>query len=159
MEAKVIDVGGWSNAKWGMSKADVVEAFGAETRLDASTEVFGDPPIRTSRLGIPEVVLAGNPFRAYFFFEPIRGGLEGVLLKSIAEDQLSSFAPILDLLAAKYGTFQSNVDGDHKFDAIWRFPSTTITLTKIDMLALLGIATVSVSYDRAHRVASQVFDV
>lgn len=159
MDTKVADVDGWSCAKWGMSKAEVVQAFGSETRMDATTESFGDPPTRISHLSIPQIVIADRSFRAYFFFEPIRGGLEGVLLKSIGDDPLSSFQPMLDSLASKYGMFRSKADGDYKFDVSWHFSSATITLTKIDMLELLGVASVSVSYDRTRPMAAPVFDV
>jgi len=133
------DLDGWRDARWGMSKADVLKAFKGEVvetgpKLDKKGRILSSPFV-----GIPEFMVDNVRVKASFIFgDHGTGGLKSVQLSPVFDT--NNFAvemalcPIMrdsfynalhPLLVEKYGkpTFENHLEtvGD-----MWNFPHTTV---------------------------------
>lgn len=128
-----IDPSGWTKAKWGMTDADILQAFdGDAVRLATPEKVSG---IRIN-VAIEQIEITGVKFKALMIPAP-DGKLKNVLLsprKGEQEDP-SLFRRLQDLLVRKYGRPWLNTV-DHTTDAQWTLPTTVITLTMTSLPAM-----------------------
>jgi hypothetical protein len=121
------DPGGWTKAKWGMSEADLRAAFPEARRLDPPE------PVNKATLTIDSVKLADIEFTVYFSPDP-KGHLSRVILNprysADANDRV--FQALENALVEKYGR-ASKTEEDNVTILQWRFPQTTIELTRVKL--------------------------
>ncbi len=121
------DPAGWSKARWGMTDAQIVEAFGAEaTRLDPPEQVSGIP-VRTA---VP-VELAGVQFRALMLTDK-SGKLTAVLITPTtpAAQTDSLYQSLQELLVQKYSRPRNVSEEMGITELQWLAGSTVITLIR-----------------------------
>lgn len=128
-QGPVKDVEGWREAKWGMTKAQVLQAFPSEAKQE--------PPIKTKHGFIEGAVtitnLRANSKEMEASFDFGNGGLlDRIVLKPKgAAAMLFSewYKAMLPLLIEKYGQpTVRNEPRQRSESAVWSFPSTTIEI-------------------------------
>ena len=110
------DPGGWDKARWGMTEAQVLRAFGPEaSRSDG-------------RIMVKPFHLSGVPFQAFLTFGKA-GILDGVLLAPVdhADESPPLFDSLAQLLVQKYGRPWTTRDGALT-QIQWTLRTTVITL-------------------------------
>jgi hypothetical protein len=126
------DVQGWANTKWGMTQPQIMNAINDETRKEIRKGI-------NDSLVIPDFAIGHNRFRVVLSVdektkllrrvEPVDQvpGYEGPVVNS-APDFI--FDDLKTLLISKFGP-PTNVGATGKGNgtAVWRFKSTTITLS------------------------------
>jgi hypothetical protein len=134
------DIEGWREAKWGMTKDQVLQAFPGEAKQG--------PPIKFKRgfidgiVSIDKFVVSDLNTRALFQFNRDSGCLQRILLEpSGGTAALFSewYKRMLPLLIEKYGqpTVRSEpraLNGNVNESVVWSFPSTTIELVTYGQL-------------------------
>jgi hypothetical protein len=109
------DPAGWSKARWGMSDAQILQAF------DGQAVRAG------SRIVIPSIELAGARFRVTF--QPDKAGhLHSVVFTAIDPPTDSLAQAVEELLASKYG-HPWKTQAAHTTDTQWAVGATVIQLT------------------------------
>lgn len=129
------DPGGWSKAKWGMTKKQVLAAFGDEAkspppRLDGKR--FGSEPGVT----VPGLDIAGVTFTAELTFEEETTRLDRIVLHSLDKKPSDTLFDSLErLLTQRYGQpVRRDIRSVSKLilSAMWVFPKTVIELEMIE---------------------------
>jgi len=150
------DPGGWTKAKWGMTQAQIVEAYSGQTRLrDYSA------PKPHSVLEIAGISIGtGPPYKASFSFdkasrlssvliEPATGMSGTGSVASVAKSNL------LTALTDKYGLPQADTPipahddyGMHKitYKWTWIFPTTVISLNYVDYGSSMSTGVTGITY-------------
>jgi hypothetical protein len=112
------DPAGWSKARWGMTDAQLSDAFGADT-----THSHG-------RIAIA-ITLAGIPCRAEMIPDQA-GHLDAVLVEPVKSSDMtdSLYLNLQDLLVQKYGRPWKSGEESGVTKLQWTFPTTLITLDR-----------------------------
>ena len=137
------DIEGWRDAKWGMTKDQVLQAFPGEAQQE--------PPIKTKRGLIDGDMtikkFAVNDWQARARFEFHTGQLDRIVLEPTGASSVLSnewYKAMLPLLIERYGqpTVRNEphvANGSVTESAIWSFPSTTIELVTYGQLGTTRI--------------------
>jgi hypothetical protein len=140
------DPGGWSKAKWGMTEREILKAF------DGQVKRFGKgEPRHRAGVGIDALEVAGVKFNVSMgfgtedkletvLFEPadqmmhsLAVELGRVPAQVLADETDDTVQRVKNLLIQKYGRpweFADPVTGSS--DLKWTFPTTEITLSRLD---------------------------
>jgi hypothetical protein len=116
------DPGGWSKAKWGMTDAQISEAFGAEAiHLDAPDE----NGVRTVVL----LDLAGVPCFAEMLPDQT-GRLASVMIlpRKVSDMTETLYLAVKKMLIQKYGPPSKTSETPRASGVFWTFPTTIIGL-------------------------------
>ncbi|MDR3566322.1 MAG: hypothetical protein P4N59_33475 [Negativicutes bacterium] len=121
------DPGGWTKAKWGMTEAQLAEAFGPDiVRLDPPDSIAGG---KIKIFQAVDVQIGGTPFRAKLVPDK-DGKLDSVLFSARDKKDVNqyTFQSLQELLVQKYGRpWKSAAGQDAEFQ--WSLGSTVITLS------------------------------
>jgi hypothetical protein len=123
-----------SAARWGMAAADLDRAFGKElVRLPGRWD-FG--PFYADLI-LPEVEVAGHPFRAFFQMERKTGGLGQILLERRSGKATPMvFDDVVRALSDRYGEMTETSAGmkgiPTSVRAIWRLPDLVVEASFFD---------------------------
>ena len=127
------DVEGWRSAKWGMSEAEILEAFKGEARrLD---EPVGFSKEGQATVGIPDYSIDGAWYRVLFIFDG-QGKLNAINIRPREKGSEGIYRSLEKLLMEKYGPLSYKNEerkrgGDKNWTARWNFPKTVISLRYI----------------------------
>jgi hypothetical protein len=127
------DPGGWTAAKWGMTPGQIVKALPGQ-----AVQLTGPEQDRTfdgilATVGVPALALDKDTVRIFFICDP-SAGLVRVEMRS-ADDSDEAFVRLESLLVQKYGKPWSR-STDQVKESQWSFPTTTITLRRVEMKAI-----------------------
>ena len=125
------DLGGWQDAKWGMTPDEVQRALNYPTAVADLANVCGAKCDEGAALQLDDYDLSGQHFMVRFWFTKPDKRLHTVSMYAKPRGDGSdngSFSKIKDRLQTVYGSPQSvGLDRGH-FVATWTLPSTRITL-------------------------------
>ncbi len=127
------DPGGWTNARWGMTEAEILQALpGQAVRLE------GIIPIKertfngvVARIGVPRLDLGKHTFRIFFICDP---ALRRVMMQA-DEASPEAFIGIEALLVQRYG-YPWVRSRRERMQSLWSFATTAITLRYVDLRAV-----------------------
>jgi hypothetical protein len=122
------DIEGWREAKWGMTKDQVLQAFQGEAKQE--------PPIKTKHgfidgeVSIKKFTVNDLDTSARFEFNNDTGKLNRIVLEPAGVSRMlfdEWYKAMLPLLIEKYG--QPTVRNERAVNgSVWTFPSTTIEI-------------------------------
>jgi hypothetical protein len=130
LAAGAADIQGWSNARWGMTEQQILDAFPTAVRLTGAAAErytkFGHAPI-----SIPDVEVAGIVLTVHLVTDP-KTGLRMVLLSPANPGATTAqdFQTIEALLVQKYGQPWNRTVEDTA-ESQWSLASTIIKLESI----------------------------
>lgn len=139
------DPGGWSKAKWGMTEAQLADAFGP-------ANIVREPLAGGATAPGVDVEIDGRPFRAVFGLKD--GKLSGVSLSPRQDKDRTafSFQSIVDLLVEKYGRPWKSETGQmlRTVEYQWTLPTTVISVSFTTAPGLSDTAILNLHYARRH---------
>jgi len=125
------DIGGWQDAKWGMTPDEVQSVLSYPTSAADLTSVCGMKCDEGAALQLDDYVLNGEHFMVRFWFTKTEKRLHAVSmyekLGSDASDN-GDFRKLKDYLQTVYGSPQSVGLNHGRFVFTWLLPSTTVML-------------------------------
>ena len=125
------DIGGWHEAKWGMTPDQVQKVLSYPTSAADLAKVCREPCNEAEALELGDYDLNGQHFTVRFWFGKRDSGLEGVSMHAKQLDLANgseALMKIRNFLQTSYGAPGSiNMDRGH-FVFLWTLPSTKITL-------------------------------
>ena len=125
------DTGGWQEAKWGMTPAEVQKILSYPTRIADLAKVCGTDCNEGAALELDDYQLDGQHFVVRLWFTKPDIRLQAVSLYAKQLDDANgneAFSKIKKFLETSYGTPGSITLKRGDFVISWRLPSTTITL-------------------------------
>jgi hypothetical protein len=130
------DVPGWRGAGWGMTEAELEDAFGEDLAALPGRWQYGGAYATRALFGVP---LGGIDFTAYFQMNARTDRLQQVLLEGLRRRAgPEAFAQLLDALEARYGAPDGTcvvpkAGGQPLLvEYVWTFPTTTVHATLMD---------------------------
>lgn len=130
------DLDGWRAARWGMSEADLREAFGQALKPLPGRWEYGDA---YAEHALFDVALGGQTFTAYFQMNGESGRLQQVLLQGERTQATPlTYRKLLTALERRYGAPVSACavpkagGGPLAVEMTWRFPTTAVHATLLD---------------------------
>jgi hypothetical protein len=134
--AQPLDLDGWRAARWGMTEAELEQAFGASLVRLPGRWIYGGA---YATRALDDVKLATQRFRAIFQMNAQTNRLQQVLLEPIRQSgQEILFASTGAELRARYGPPSESCavpragGGPLSVELFWRFQTTTVHLTFLD---------------------------
>ena len=138
LQATAADVVGWRAARWGMTDAELVAAFGSELKRLPGRWQYGGA---YAERALFDVELGGLKFMALFQMNQTTDRLQQVLLERRgAQATPAAYDRMMAALEAAYGPAEGlcltpHPDGPlRRFSLRWRFATTTIQATWLDFL-------------------------
>lgn len=135
-EARPEDVPGWEAARWGMTGAELAEAFG--DRLEPLPGRWDYGGAHADR-AVFDVEIGGVAFTAFFQMNDRTGRLQQVLLQRRGRAAMArAYREVLDALEAEYGPPDARCETPRRGGAplsialTWSFPTTTIHAVFLD---------------------------
>lgn len=130
------DIAGWSQARWGMTQAQILNAFPGEAKIltdNPSTRQYGSRGLAT--VGISHADIRGVPVRMLFLFDR-SGGLDGIRMPatpaSASGKEHDAMEKALTLVygAPSLRAAQSSAEGAAQkgLVAVWLMPTSVIQL-------------------------------
>lgn len=130
------DVPGWDAARWGMTRAQLEEAFGDRVNVLSGRWLYGGA---YAELSVTEVLVGDLTFAAYLQMDRENDRLRQVLLERRRVGATPAiFERLIDGLEETYGEpsqicAQDQTGGQPlDYQLIWRFPTTTIHVKFLD---------------------------
>ena len=125
------DIGGWQEAKWGMTPDQVQKVLNSPTSAADLAKVCREPCNEAEALELDDYDLNGQHFTVRFWFSKPDSRLEGVSMHAKQLDHTNgkeALMKIKNFLETSYGASGSiTMDRGH-FVFLWTLPSTNITL-------------------------------
>ena len=130
------DVDGWQQAKWGMTKEEILKAF--EGKAKVMNKASTDPKNNLyCDIGIDNMNIAGKTCKVEFCMNNDTNRLTRIYITVIDEDE-NTFKEFEMRLTNKYGSPAHKETTKNSLGAIldwtWFFPSTTIHLYDLHIL-------------------------
>ena len=125
------DIGGWQEAKWGMTPSEVQKVLSYPTSVADLARVCGEKCDEGAALELDDYQLDSQHFLVRFWFTKRDMHLRTVSMyaKQLADtNSKAAFTKIKSFLEASYGTPRSTALRNGDFVISWILPSTTITL-------------------------------
>jgi len=125
-----LDVTGWRSATWGMTEEQVLAAFPDEAKRLEKPEHFSSGTV--APVGIPDYEIKGRMYRVLFGFADGKLALVSIGPADNVKQGVShevQFGSLEDLLIEKYGKPISEKNDADSRDRMWRFNSSTISLS------------------------------
>ena len=125
------DIGGWQEAKWGMTPSEVQKVLSYPTSVADLARVCGEKCDEGAALELDDYQLDSQHFLVRFWFTKRDMHLRTVSMYAKQLDDTNSketFTKIKSFLEASYGTPRSIALKNGDFVISWILPSTTITL-------------------------------
>jgi hypothetical protein len=136
--ASAADADGWRQARWGMTDAELADAFGGALRKLPNRLQYGNA---YAARALEDVELGGLRFIALFQMGAADDRLRQVLLqRRDAQVTPAAYERLLDEMKARYGAPQQTCalpkpDGEpYVFSLTWRGPATTVHATWLDFM-------------------------
>ena len=125
------DIGGWHEAKWGMTSDQVQKILSHPASVADLAKVCREPCNEAEALELDDYDLNGQQFTVRFWFGKTDSRLEGVSMHAKQLDRTDgkeALMKIRNFLETSYGAVGSiGMDRGH-FVFLWTLPSTKITL-------------------------------
>ena len=125
------DIGGWQEAKWGMTPSEVQKVLSYPTSVADLAKVCAEKCDEGAALELDDYQLEDQHFLVRFWFTKRYMHLRTVSMYAKQLDNTNSketFTKIKSFLEASYGTPRSTALKHGDFVISWNLPSTTITL-------------------------------
>ena len=125
------DIGGWQEAKWGMTPDQVQKVLSYPTSVADLAKVCRGPCNEGSALELDDYELNGQHFIVRFWFAKTDMRLQAVSMYAKQLDDANgneAFTKIKSVLQTLYGTPGSIALKRGDFVISWTLPSTTVTL-------------------------------
>jgi len=125
------DIGGWQEAKWGMTPSEVQKVLSYPTSVADLARVCGEKCDEGAALELDDCQLDSQHFLVRFWFTKRDMHLRTVSMyaKQLGDtNSEETFTKIKSFLEASYGTPRSTALRNGDFVISWILPSTTITL-------------------------------
>jgi hypothetical protein len=125
------DIGGWQEAKWGMTPSEVQKVLSYPTSVADLGKVCGEKCDEGAVLELDDYQLDGQHFVVRFWFTKDDMHLQAVSMYAKQLDDTNgneTFTKIKNFLETSYGTAGSIALKRGDFVISWTQPSTTITL-------------------------------
>jgi len=125
------DIGGWHEAKWGMTPDQVQKVLSSPTSAADLAKVCREPCNEAEALELDDYDLNGQHFTVRFWFGKPDSRLEGVSMHAKLLDHTNgneALTKVKDFLETSYGAPGSIMMDRGHFVFLWTLPSTNITL-------------------------------
>jgi hypothetical protein len=125
------NIGGWQEAKWGMTPDEVQKVLSYPTSVADLAKVCREPCNEGKALEIDDYDLNGQHFIVRFWFTKLDVRLQAVSMYAKQLDDTNgneAFTKMKGFLETSYGKPKSTALKRENFVISWTLPSTTITL-------------------------------
>ena len=124
------DLGGWQDAKWGMTSDEVQRVLNYPTSVADLASVWGEKCDEGAALQLDDYEVSGQHFMVRFWFTKPEMRLHAVSMYAKPGDASDNggFTKIKDYLQTVYGSPRSVELNRGRFVFTWPLPSTTVTL-------------------------------
>jgi hypothetical protein len=125
------DLGGWQEAKWGMTPGEVQKALSHPTRAADLAKVCGEKCNEGAALELDDYQLDAQHFVVRLWFTKVEMRLQDVSMYAKQLDDTNgneAFTKIKSLLESLYGKPASVHLRRGEFNISWSLPLTTVTL-------------------------------
>jgi hypothetical protein len=125
------DIGGWQEARWGMTPSEVQKVLSYPTSVADLAKVCAEKCDEGAALELDDYQLDDQHFLVRFWFTKPDTHLRTVSMYAKQLDDANgkeAFTKIKNFLETSYGTPRSTVLKHGDFVISWNLPSTTITL-------------------------------